>query len=699
MAVAAFMTLPPGTTPPGPTVAPVSPPSWPHCGDGASPADPVGCRGRRVDPHRKCLAHLAPADRNAYLAGLAPGADVDHRGTTFDEPLLAVLLRAVRDPAAFCPRLGVAAFDGATFTGTAEFSRARFTGTAGFSGARFTGTSTDFRGAEFTGVAGFSGATFTGTAEFSRATFTSTAWFNGAGFTGDAGFSSATFTGDAGFSSTTFTNNPWFISARFTGTSTDFRGARFTGTSTDFRGARFTGVAAFDDATFNGTAGFNDATFTGDAGFSRARFTGDAWFNSARFTGTSTIFRGARFTGVAAFDDARFNGTAGFSDVTFTGASVLGPLACAGTLELSGARFEQPVAIEAAATEVVCRRTLWLQTATLRLRYAELDLTDAVVTQPLAVLAHPTPFSTHVSTGGTTAVSEAGLSGPATVRVASLRGVDAMHLVLTDTDLSGCRFTGAFHLDQVRLEGRVVFAAPPAGTRWENGLPWRWTRRWVLAEEHHWRALGQPPADPAAPTPAEWTPGTGHPDPETTPGPDDVAPVYRALRKAFEDAKNEPDAADFYYGECEMRRHDRERPHAEHFLLTAYWALSGYGLRASRALGWLLATMTATVLAMMMWGLPTSDPEPRTTGTQVAPGQRVDWVTKNPDPQLRGSYGSRFTAKRAEKAARVVVNSVVFRSSGQNLTTRGTYIEMASRFTEPVLLALAVLAVRGRVKR
>ncbi|MET9387690.1 hypothetical protein ABZY09_43485 [Streptomyces sp. NPDC002928] len=47
----------------------------------------------------------------------------------------------------------------------------------------------------------------------------------------------------------------------------------------------------------------------------------------------------------------------------------------------------------------------------------------------------------------------------------------------------------------------------------------------------------------------------------------------------------------------------------------------------------------------------------------------------------------------------MVLNSVVFRSSGQNLTTWGTYTEMISRFTEPVLLALAVLAMRSRIKR
>jgi hypothetical protein len=33
--------------------------------------------------------------------------------------------------------------------------------------------------------------------------------------------------------------------------------------------------------------------------------------------------------------------------------------------------------------------------------------------------------------------------------------------------------------------------------------------------------------------------------------------LYRALRKGREDAKDEPGAADFHYGEMEMRRHAR----------------------------------------------------------------------------------------------------------------------------------------------
>ncbi|MFE2670695.1 hypothetical protein [Streptomyces mirabilis] len=48
---------------------------------------------------------------------------------------------------------------------------------------------------------------------------------------------------------------------------------------------------------------------------------------------------------------------------------------------------------------------------------------------------------------------------------------------------------------------------------------------------------------------------------------------------------------------------------------------------------------------------------------------------------------------------KVTLNWVVFRSADQELTTGGTYIEMTSRLTEPILLVLAVLAVHNRVKR
>ncbi|ANZ14434.1 hypothetical protein SNOUR_05575 [Streptomyces noursei ATCC 11455] len=177
-----------------------------------------------------------------------------------------------------------------------------------------------------------------------------------------------------------------------------------------------------------------------------------------------------------------------------------------------------------------------------------------------------------------------------------------------------------------------------------------------------------------------------------------MSTLYRQLRKSFEDNKNEPGAADFYYGEMEMRRHDRtDTTRAERGLLRGYWMLSGYGLRASRALGWLAAAMLITIALLMGFGLPKDDPKQEATGTVPPGGGKVTFEIDKDHPQ--NPTGNRFTGERFEKVLNATLNSVVFRSSGQDLTTAGTYIEMGSRVTEPVLLGLAVLAVRNRVKR
>lgn len=266
--------------------------------------------------------------------------------------------------------------------------------------------------------------------------------------------------------------------------------------------------------------------------------------------------------------------------------------------------------------------------------------------------------------------------------------MDAAHLVLTDLDLSACLFAGTIHLDQLRLEGDCLFGTAPPGVHLRGRTPLRHTHRSVLAEEQHWRH-SLPGAHPG------WL--------AVPPGVDVVQPaalaaVYRALRKSYEDSSNEPGAADFYYGEMQMRRADSANSRSERRLLSAYWALSGYGLRAARALAWLLAAVTVTLLVMMLWGVPANDTPSRTTGT--VSGRHITLTTDRADPvDSTGPMRGRLTGERFEKSLRTVVNSVIFRSSGQDLTTTGTYMEMASRLTEPALLGLAVLAVRGRVKR
>ncbi|WP_327328707.1 pentapeptide repeat-containing protein (plasmid) [Streptomyces sp. NBC_01210] len=553
-------------TPTGTPPSSSDPPPWPHCATGAWHGDPVGCRGRQIEPYPECLAHLREADRDRYLGYLGPRGYLDLRGTPFSESLLRQLLDALRDTATGQSRLAETRFDGAQFFGTARFDGAQFS-------------------------------------------------------------------------------------------DTEFGGAQFSDTE------------------------FGGAQFSGDARFAGAQFSGDARFYKAQLSGPAD-FAGAQFSGEAQFAGAQVSGTAQFGGAQFEKESLLGPLVCQGALVLTAARFGGPVTIEAAATRLVCERTRWDSTAALRLRYAAVDLSDAVVEYPLSVTAQAAAF--HQS-GRAMAEGELANSDPG-LRIASLRGADAAHLVLHNVDLSTCMLSGTVHLDQLRLEGDCPFAPAPSGLHRRGLRLVRWTARRTLAEEQHWRQN------------QGWTGWMTAPDGVEVVEPAGLAPVYRQLRKSFEDSKNEPDAADFYWGEMEMRRHDHKRPRAERTLLALYWAMSGYGLRASRALGWLLGAMASTVLIMMLWGLPLDDPKPATTGRLT--GQDISLITDNPDPvNPTGPLRSRLTSERWEKSLRVVVNSVVFRSSGQDLTTAGTYTEMASRLAEPVLLGLAALAIRGRVKR
>ncbi|GHH90029.1 pentapeptide repeat-containing protein [Streptomyces capillispiralis] len=536
--------------------------------------------------------------------------------------------------------------------------------------------------AVFSGDAQFDDVDFTGDCCLGGARFHGGAYFNGAVFRGDLRFGEATVTGDAWFDDVEIHAQAWFDRARIGGDlrfgavridgNAVFEGLAVGGDAT-FSGTGFRGLALFTGADFGGAAWFDGAGFGREARFDSATTGGDLSFHGADFA-EGAGFPGATFGGDVEFGGNDITGDITFRRATFLRTAVLGPLVFPGLLDLSDAEFQSAVTIRAATRSLRCRRTRWASTAALRLRHACVDVSDAVLEFPVSIAGRSRPFL--ADDGGE--LPEPGLDDPR-VRVTSLRGADAAHLVLTDVDLTRCLFAETVHLDQLKLDGRCPLPLPPPGIRR--------TRRRTLIEEHHWRAA----RDGAE----GWTRA---PRGVEVREPAVLAPVYRQLRKALEDGRNEPGAADFYYGEMEMRRHDPESPPGERTLLALYWAVSGYGLRAARALGWLLLAVVATVLAMMLWGLPQDDPEPVSTGRVT--GDRFTLTTDKPDPvNPRGSYGSRLSSERFDKSLRVVVNSVVFRSSGQDLTTAGTYVEMTSRVVEPALLGLAALAVRSRVKR
>ncbi|MFB7122974.1 pentapeptide repeat-containing protein [Kitasatospora sp. NPDC056273] len=606
-------------------------PLWPACGHGAGGDDPIGCRGREVARSGACLAHMPDGPRAGYFAGLTAGDPVDHRGTTFTRELLDGLLTALTHPSESAPRFGPARLSEAVFEAPVDltnasfraawFDKARFRAAVRFNNVVF-GDAAHFSEARFEdGVADFRAAVFGRDADFTRAAFTSGAWFDLAGFGPGARFTRASFGG-----------------------ASRFRTVRF-GDRADFREAGFSASVDFTKSAFGAEARFTEAEFAGEARFGTAAFSGHARFNRA----------------------------------TFRTGSILGPLLCAGTLDLGGTVFCDTVTLSAAASAVRCRGTRWDAKASLRLRYASVDLADAAPASLLGVSFHPAPF--HETP------DESVFAGrdprPA---ITSLSGADASNLALADTDLTACVLTGTANLDKLRLDGETPMARPPRGLQRSGWRPVLWSSRKTLAEEQHWRASRGATGWAAGP------PGAPVPRPAT------LAVLYRRLRKSLEDGKNEPEAADFYYGEMEMRRHDQTRPLAERALMLLYWAVSGYSLRALRAVGWLAAAMLVSTVLLALWGLPQRPAQQVTTGT--ISGTTLAATTVTPlSEHPTGPWSERLSARRLDRALRVTIGSGLFRSSGQNLTPAGTYIDSLTRCVEPVLLAFAVLAVRNRVKR
>jgi hypothetical protein len=142
-----------------------------------------------------------------------------------------------------------------------------------------------------------------------------------------------------------------------------------------------------------------------------------------------------------------------------------------------------------------------------------------------------------------------------------------------------------------------------------------------------------------------------------------VAAVYRDLRRSLESKSDMPGAADFYYGEMEMRRWGAQRGLFERGLVWGYWLLSGYGLRAHRALFWWL--MLVAIAAYFM-----------TSG------------------------GFAFDEPSLERALVFSVRaSLPGVSTVEKLTLLGQWIEIALRVFGPLMIVLFLLSVRSLVMR
>lgn|SRR5512135_12055 len=288
---------------------------------------------------------------------------------------------------------------------------------------------------------------------------------------------------------------------------------------------------------------------------------------------------------------------------------------------------------------------------------------------------------------------------PVAARVVSLRQANVAELVLSAVSLEECWFAGAHGLDKLRIDASCALPDSPAG--WRRRRPFRFTDRRCLAEEAAWRHRH-----------ATWSATPDREEAGDPPPAMEIAGIYRDLRKGLEDIKNEPGAADFYYGEMEMRRlaarerdraiqgeANRERAgggssrpsRAERWLLHAYWAVSGYGLRASRAFLTLVATLLLATSVFTTVGIassPQADPRPRRVN--LATGEII--YQRGPEPDH--SIGT-----AAEFAVRDSIALLRTPTPAPPLTAAGKVTAVLLRLLAPLLLALALLAVRGRTKR
>jgi len=418
--------------------------------------------------------------------------------------------------------------------------------------------------------------------------------------------------------------------------------ARFAGVA-DFDKATFSGAATFINCAFGDRASFQEAVFDQGADFADSIFDKDAVFTKTAFHGR-TSFERCKFDRPLFRDLALSSAEATFEHASFEGGLVLEAVRGFGTLTLTGVHAPGDVQVRANMGEVRCERAKFGGRARLQLTRGDLWLDNTVFAGPATVESWRDPAS-------------AAACDPL-VRIRSLQGVDAEHLTLSDVDLSHCLISRIYRPEELRLAGHCKFDPTPRGwhLRW-HWLPWRWTRREALYEEHQWRGWA----------PASGPGGIGSSPEARQSDAARLSVLYRQLRRGLEEARDEPGASDLYYGEMEMRRFSTAG-WDELWLLTAYWLVSGYGLRASRS----MLVLTGLILA-------------------AAEGfQRVGFGRFAHHPGyvdcLLYAAGSLLSLDLSGHLPAV-------------LSDWGQVFRMILRVMGPVLLGLGALAVRGRVKR
>lgn len=558
----------------------------------------------------------------------------------------------------------------------------------------------------------FENATFGGGADFEGTRFRERVNFDGVVFMEDAFFQDAAFYDVAWFDETIFVGKAWFDDAKFEG-DVHFDKAVFAKRA-DFSGVAAGGSANFSRTVFFDFTQFRVAQFSKDAWFHNAAFLGDTDFTRVKFADEVSFF-GVTFAVAGRFLGATFAAPATFADVrarelSITQTELVGTLF--GPIHGLAVTIDHVVFPERVNALILCSR-LSLGRAQVRagghleVHAADISAAGAEFLGPTIIsdpgpdrIERPRTYSLQVSadeaerrlpvlqstfSAGKGVIDELEqeleeLRGH-TTSVLSLRTANVAHLVLSSIRLENCRFAGAHGLDELRIDASCHLGSTP--TRLRKQLP-RFVRRRVIVEERDWRRRF-----------ARWDGAIG-PDRFAPRSAAEIAGIYRDLRKGLEDMKDEPGAADFYYGEMEMRRlaHREKRtkpPRAEVCLLYAYWLVSGYGLRAWRAFSAVAVLVLVGALTFLTVGVAS----PSSTGGKASSVDlQTGTISYSEAPPAVDGFGDAL-----ELAGRTSIALLRNPGSVPELTGVGTVADVVLRLLTPVLLGFGLLALRGRTKR
>lgn len=654
----------------------------------------------------------------------APERCVNFRNCVFERK---VTFKGARFSSNSSPEFGKVEFTGVQFRGGADFENATFYDAVHF------GESTFGEGPHGAAEpANFKNTVFRAQATFKNTIFKKGAWFDDAlfGVCEPYGHLASNHSGGA----CPLCRHPVDLDYKTSNEPVKFVGTKFLA-RTSFERAHFNWRLVNHQHDAN-----KDVPCSDEVSFDGAHFD-LTWFGNATFA-SRVHFRESVFNGKVVFYNTTFGDTARFSDATFHDQVELPEATFRNQLRIKRCDFRATVRLgrfrvekvlllnqsifhEEASMSVVCPEIHAAGTRFL----GGLDLAATPLTSDDASLVE-IAFDGAMFRGRSVVQGERGHNGKRSghsVRIVSLREADVGDLVVAALDLSRCLFAGANNLEKMRIEESVIFDRAPA--RLFRGLPWHWPRRHVVFEEGILRkdegmirsdqkaesnpsqegspalaatsaktASGQPNGQRTRQVTFLSRPALRHQAPASEPkprsnadadwphqadvpgwlaartdepfsniwlvSPDSVAGTYRALRKGREDNADAFSSGDFYYGEMEMHRLDPKKGPWEMLVLGGYWAISGYGQRILRPL--LALAMFVGLCSVLYWRF---------------------WVQHSP-PFL-------------STLAAVAKLSVAFEdpSHALTLTPFGDLMQAVVRVVGPVLIALTVLSVRGRLKR